>query len=239
MNYQTIINHIFPTCCQLCGVQTQATQSLCYACRVDLPSMPTSHCRCCAIPLPQAGLCGQCLKKPPAFQSTVAALRYEHVVEHLVHRCKFHADQVAGLILSEALAQRAQHAIKPDVLIPVPLSKNRLKTRGFNQAWELSRIVSKVVDVKVDFKSVERLAEQVPQSTLHDPRARRRNVKAVFHVKQNRSASCIRNQHIAVIDDVMTSGATANSMARSLLQAGAARVDIWVASRAGLRLRQQ
>ena len=175
-------------------------------------------------------MCGQCQQQRPAFTTTVAALRYEGSGETLVHRFKFGNDQAAGKILATTLAQRAVRAERPDVLVPIPLSRQRLRARGFDQSWEVARHVAQLLALSANFSGVRRISNHVPQSSLKTWSARRRNVRGVFHVEPER----IKGKHVAIVDDVMTSGATASSLARQLMLAGARRVDVWVSCRAGL-----
>lgn len=167
------------------------------------------------------------------FRSTTAALRYECCTESLIHAFKFNGDQKAGRILATLLARRSREAEQPDLLVPVPLSPKRLRARGFDQSWELARHVAKLTGISAEIDCVRRCSDRVPQSSLATWSARRQNVRGVFHVEPSR----VTNRHIAIVDDVMTSGATANSLASELTRAGARRVDVWVACRAGLQAR--
>jgi ComF family protein len=131
------------------------------------------------------------------------------------------------------LAQRVRTAEQPELLVPVPLSRKRLRDRGFDQSWELARHIAKLTGISAEIGCVSRCSERVPQSSLTTWSARHQNVRGVFHVEPSR----VVNRHIAIVDDVMTSGATADSLAGQLIAAGARRVDVWVACRAGLQVR--
>ena len=230
MNTRSWIDHLFPTRCLLCGSRAGNMRNLCDGCHHDLPVMSGAGCVQCALPLARPGVCGQCQQQRPAFTSTIAALRYEGSCETLVHRFKFGAEQAAGKILATALAQRTARVEHPDMLVPIPLSVQRLRSRGFDHSWELARWVAKILGLSTDFVCVRRTSDHVPQSSLTTWAARRRNVSGVFHVEPSR----IDGKYITIVDDVMTSGATVNSLARQLMRAGARRVDVWVPCRAGL-----
>jgi ComF family protein len=225
------IRHVLPTICLLCGARAHNMLNLCDGCHQDMPLMSGPGCRQCARPLPHGAVCGHCLKTRAAFHCTTAALRYEGFAASLIHSFKFNGDQRAGRILATLLAVRAQAAERPELLLPVPLSRARLRVRGFDQSWELARHVAKLTGISTEIGSVRRFSDHVPQSSLTTWGARRRNVRDVFHVEPTR----VLNRHVAIIDDVMTSGATADSLASQLMLAGAERVDVWVVCRAGLK----
>ena len=230
MNSWLFIDHIFPSRCLLCSTRSGQVSNICDGCWQDLPRTSAISCTQCARPLAHSGICGQCLQQHPAFTSTIAALRYEGSGGTLVHQFKFGGDQAAGKVLATALAERAVDVEQPDFLVPIPLSRQRLRSRGFDQGWEIARTVGRYLEVPVNSASVRRISDHVPQSSLKSWSARRQNVRGVFHVEP----ALIDGRHLALIDDVMTSGATADSLARQLLLAGARRVDAWIGCRAGL-----
>jgi len=161
---------------------------------------------------------------------TRAALRYERLAVPMIHRFKFRGDLCAGAALGQLmLRQNPPGAMSADCFVPVPLTRQRLIERGFNQSLELARSLGKKLDIPVNRHSVERIADGTPQSALTDWEDRWRNVRDVFHVKPQ----AFRGLRVVVIDDVMTSGATAQAMAVALKRAGANSVSIWVAARAG------
>ncbi|MFT5445414.1 MAG: ComF family protein [Gammaproteobacteria bacterium] len=233
MFHWTWIGHVLPTICLLCGARAHNMLNLCEGCHQDMPLLTGPGCRQCARPLSHGTVCGECLKRPTVFRSTTAALRYEGCTGSLIRSFKFNGDQKAGRILATLLARRSRAAEQPELLVPVPLSRKRLRVRGFDQSWELARQVAKLTGISADIGCVRRFSDRVPQSSLTTWGARRQNVRGVFHVEPSR----VTNRHIAIVDDVMTSGATANSLANQLIRAGARRVDVWVACRAGLQAR--
>lgn len=177
-----------------------------------------------------AGTCGQCQRHPPAFRSPHVSLRYQDQVVTLIHRYKFGGDLHVGSALAAVmLGDQLPDTTRLDCLVPVPLHLRRLRERGFNQSLELARLLSRETAIPCRRTGVTRTIDCVPQSGLKSWSARRRNVRDVFHVKQG----LVSGQNVAIVDDVMTSGATAHALSRALLAAGARQVTAWVAARAG------
>lgn len=221
----------YPAVCALCGMAGDGGFDLCAACRSDLPYNAMA-CSRCALPLtgnvtPDA-LCGHCLRHPPAYQRTLAPFRYAPPLDHLLQRLKFNGKLVharlLGALMAEHLAQRL--TLLPERIIPVPLHRARLAERGFNQALELARPIARRLGVALDYTSCERLRATAAQSRL--PAAQRRaNVRNAFRVN-----GAITARHVAVVDDVVTTGNTVNELARALRRAGVKTVEIWACARA-------
>jgi ComF family protein len=230
MNIWSILDQLFPTRCLFCDGEADSMPNLCHGCEQDLPWVRGRVCPSCALPVTGSTVCGRCLRSAPAFSRTVAALRYEGSAARLIQRFKFHADLVAGACLSGLMLRAVEQAERPDLLVPVPLALARARQRGFDQALELAKPLGRQLGIAVDYRAARRPVHREAQSTLRDRALRQRNVRDVFHVEPLR----VEGQHVAVVDDVMTSGATAQSLAACMLHSGAARVDVWVASRAGL-----
>lgn len=229
MNMWSVIEHLFLPVCLCCGAPARRA-NLCDGCAGDLPLAPPSCCAVCARPDTSGDVCGRCLVDPPPYARTVAALLYAGASIHLVHAFKFRGDLAAGAALAALLVDAVRAEADPDALVPVPLSRARRRGRGFDQSLELARLVARARRIRLLTRGIERRHEGVPQSTLADWEARWCNVRSVFHVKPG-SVSGLR---VAIVDDVMTSGATARAFSRSLIAAGAAQVHLWVACRAGL-----
>lgn len=218
-----------PTQCAVCS--GWGRQRVCRDCDERFGAV-ASRCEGCALRIP-AGQprCGACLREPPAFDHAFAAVDYDHPWDGLITHFKFHA----ALDLADALAARLVDAWRcaprplPDLLLPAPLSEARLRERGFNQAWELTRRVARRLDCRADAALLLRIRDTAHQLDLAPPK-RAANVRGAFAIEPLR-ADTVRGLHVAVIDDVMTTGATAAEMATALRQAGAARVDIWVLAR--------
>jgi ComF family protein len=200
---------------------------LCDAC-IRRFAEPSPRCGHCALRVPAAHLtCGHCLAAPPAFDRAVAAVDYAHPWGGLLVDFKFHG----ALDLAGALAARLRHAVAqaagppPELLLPVPLSAARLRERGFNQAWELARRLG--FPARPDI--VLRTRETPRQADL--PLAdRAANLRDAFAVRPGRRA-WVAGRRIGIVDDVLTSGATAAALATTLRQAGAAEVQVWAVAR--------
>ncbi len=218
-----------PSLCAVC--HDWGEQRVCALCVARFaPVLP--RCERCAIEVP-AGVstCGACLTGPPLFERTLAAVDYAHPWDSLITQFKFHA----ALDLAPALTQRLLDTFhltdqpSPALLLPIPLSPARLRERGYNQAWELARRLARKVHCRADAKLLLRVKDTAHQLALA-PDKRAGNVQAAFAVEPRRRAE-LAGASVTLIDDVMTTGATASEAARALLQAGAARVHVWVVAR--------
>lgn len=211
--------------CALCGARTRVTP-LCPACRRDLPRLPAARCPLCALPTPAGEVCGACLKRPPAFERCRAALAYAPPADILVQRLKYGGELALAGFLAEQLLAEIDTASLPDALLPMPLHPRRLGERGFNQAVEIGRRLSARLGVPLMLDDCARVRDTAPQVGLdHD--ARQRNLRSAFAC-----GPALRGRHLALLDDVMTSGASLNALAQAARQAGAARVEAWVVARA-------
>lgn len=221
---------LFPPTCRLCDLRGAGGLDLCADCRVDLPRLAAGCCRC-ALPLAhpaQGGLCGACLKTPPHFDTCVAPYLYRAPLDYLVLRLKFHRDLAMAELLGRLLAQHLEcvPAPRPDLILPVPLHRTRLAERGFNQSLEIGRVLQRRLGLPLDYQLARRVRSTEPQTQL-SAKARRKNMRKAFQVR----AAAVPD-HVAILDDVMTTGTTVNELARALKQAGAKRVDVWVVARA-------
>ena len=218
-----------PQPCLLC--LTPAEQALCPDCIQELPYNQTS-CQRCALPLPSAGLCPQCQRRPPPFSTTLAPLLYQAPVNHLITSIKSdrHSACYPALarILWQAAATQYSSDSLPDRLLPVPLHWWRLMHRGFNQSALLAEMIAQFSQLPIASKLAVRRQYLRPQH-LQNRRARWRSMRNAFQI-----TAAVKNQHLAVIDDVMTTSATTRALAQSLLDAGATRVDIWCIARTPL-----
>ncbi len=218
-----------PTQCALC--RDWAYERLCDKCIARFAS-PKPRCTRCAIGvLEGVSICGECLRHAPPFEHAVAAVDYEPPWDDLVRRFKFDA----ALDLADTLARRLLDAIRrsgarhPDRLLPVPLADERMRERGYNQAWELARRVAPTMGCACDARLLLRTKETAHQLSL-PPAERAANVRGAFTVEPRRRQD-LRDRDVAVVDDVMTTGATLAEVARTLLQGGAASVQVWVLAR--------
>lgn len=198
---------------------------MCAPCLSDLPWHSQPQCPQCATPTPGGQVCGACLKRPPAFARTIAALAYVFPLDRLIPRLKYHSQLAIAPALGECLSRAAASAPRPDRLIPMPLHASRIRERGFNHATEIARDVAKRLGLPLDTATAQRIRDTPPQMGLkHD--ARRRNMRGAFTCSGN-----IQGQHIALIDDVMTTGTSLDELAATLKRAGAREVTCWVVAR--------
>jgi ComF family protein len=222
----TILATLFPDTCVLCGAPGWQGLDLCARCHADLPH--NDHpCPRCALPLPAAAqsLCGMCQKHPPAFDHACIPLRYEGATAHLVTGLKFHGQMNHARLMGELLYQAVRHQDLPDCLIAVPLHIRRQRQRGFNQALEIARTCARRLALPLDCTSLARTTATRAQTRL-TARERQKNPRGAFRIVRN-----IQAKHIALIDDVVTTGSTVNEIAKLLKSAGIRRVDIWAVAR--------
>ena len=218
--------------CTLCDEPADTAHGLCSSCETELPWLG-GHCLICALPLPASGLtCGGCLQRQPSFDRVEAPWRYAFPVDSLISRFKHQAKWPLGRLLGELLSQHLRHAFdeglaRPDLLLPVPLADRRLRRRGFNQAAMLAQWLSQQLQLPLQAQWLRRIADTQAQQQL-DAAARRRNLRRAFALSP---ASRVTGLHLALVDDVLTTGATAENLARLLKRAGAARVDVYCLAR--------
>lgn len=224
-----IQNWLLPRTCVLCGQAGQETLALCFGCHNDLNIIENS-CQLCAIPLPESalgGLCGKCIHEPPAFDASLSLFAYETPVSQLIQSLKFHQKLVNAHLLGNLLATHIaeRHQPLPDCIIPVPLHGKRLRERGFNQSLELARPVSRSLGIPITQNLLHRVRHTPAQSRLKF-RERAKNVHKAFAL----NAASVP-AHIAILDDVVTTGATCNAIAVLLKNAGAEKIEVWSIAR--------
>ncbi|MCO6058762.1 ComF family protein [Pseudomonas sp. MOB-449] len=217
--------------CLLCHAPG-GTLPICAGCEAEMPWL-FGHCAICALPLPTLDLpCGDCLKRPPPFDRVEVPWRYGFPVDSLITRFKHQGRWPLGRLLGGMLARHLDHAFRdglprPDALLPVPLAPPRLRQRGFNQAQMLARWLSDELQLPLQDGWLKRVEDGPPQQGL-DAAARRRNLRRAFALDERAE---LRGLHLAIVDDVLTTGTTAHVLARLLKRAGAARVDIYCLAR--------
>lgn len=195
------------------------------------------RCRRCGIGLGASAVaCGACLSDPPPFDRTVCAVDYGFPWDRVISAFKFQGRAELAAALAQRLTaavHRARAADKPlrlpDRIVPVPLSAGRLRERGYNQAWELARRVASALQIDADGRLLQRPLETAHQADLNRA-ARRQNLRGAFMVDPRRRA-WVAGRQVALVDDVMTTGATACEAATVLLRAGAASVQVWALAR--------
>jgi ComF family protein len=210
--------------CLLCGANSAATL-LCPACANDLPRLSAARCPQCALPTVLGEHCGRCLSHPPYYDATLAVFRYDFPVDKLIQSFKYAHRLALGHYFGQQLAAQAA-SCGVDRLIPLPLHAQRLRERGFNQALELARPISQACGWPIDAHLCSRTRYTPAQAGL-PWRERIKNVKGAFHCNADLSG-----QRIALVDDVMTTGASLDECARTLKLHGAAQVTLIVVARA-------
>lgn len=232
-----LIEKVLLRCAGQCAVcRAWSHQTICESC-LALYARPQPRCWTCAASLPLELLgrpqpqCGRCLREPPPLDRTIAALDYSFPWDGLLQHFKYHQ----ALELRESLLERLNIALnaadvtEPDWLLPVPISAERLRERGYNQSYELARALARRRGLRCEPELLLRLRHNERQAGLKlDQRAA--NVRGVFAVEPLR-ASRLRGTSVALLDDVMTSGSTLYELADTLLQAGVMSVQAWVVAR--------
>lgn len=223
-----LLFRLFPPTCLLCGAPGDEGQDLCAGCRADLP-VNDRPCRRCALPLPATVslICGQCQQEPPAFDRIIAPFLYQPPMDYLIKALKFQGRlafaRLLGGLLGRIIAERGEP--QPECLLPVPLHPSRLRERGFNQALEIARSAARPAGLMVRSDSLRRIRATTPQTQLAGE-ARRHNVRGAFAVYRPITA-----RHVAIVDDVVTTGSTINELARLLRTAGVAEIEVWACAR--------
>lgn len=208
--------------CVLCGTMTHRG-AWCDACDTSLPYLDTLCCPVCALPSPGGDVCGQCLRKQPLFDRTVAVYAYAFPVDKLIQSLKFNEQLQLAASLANGLTQRINAL--PDFIVPMPLHPARLRERGFNQSRELAQHVARKLDIPLLPDACRRVRDTLPQSALQW-RLRSKNMRKAFVCVQQ-----LEGKHVAMVDDVMTSGTSLNELALALRRAGAHEVSAWVVAR--------
>ena len=217
--------------CVAC-LSSNAINGLCAPCRADLPDN-VWHCRACALPLPFAAnrfLCGQCLSEPPPFSRSVIPWRYQYPVDTMIGRYKYNRQRHFARPLIAGLGQHLTEQFangtlsRPDLLVPAPMHPQRRRQRGFNQAQDIAEQLGETLKLPVAGALARRTRTARSQRELNREE-RQKNLRGVFEVRSQLTGS------VAIVDDVMTTGATARTLATLLLAHGATEVQVWALAR--------
>lgn len=217
-------NALLPQDCFLCAAPA-GDCLLCPACAASLPRLTDERCPICALPTPGAAVCGGCLNHAPHFDATQAVFRYEFPLDRLIQSLKYAHRLASADFLGQALAKLTL-PFRPDLILPVPLAPARLAGRGFNQALVIARPLARLLGIPLETSRVHRRRDTAPQASL-PWKERKQNIRHAFECELD-----LTGKAVLVIDDVMTTGATLDELARMLKAHGAARVENFVLARA-------
>ena len=223
---------LFSKHCLLCLSSTDNTHLLCANCEADLPTN-SSACVLCAIPFPKAHtlnvslICGKCQSNPPHYTTSLIPHLYASPIKELISQLKFQGNLSYAPLLAQVFIRTLKHRKNnlPDCIIPVPLHKQRLQERGFNQALELARIIAKQLKIPFDYELCQRNKSTPFQSGL-SAKQRKQNLKNAFAIPKSHNY-----KHVAIFDDVVTTGTTVNELAKQLKQSGVETIEIWAIAR--------
>lgn len=227
--------------CQGCGEPGAEGLDLCPACEAALPRIQMA-CAACGLPLRAsyaraldcgANLgerrCDACLRSPPPITRVVAPFLYAAPLDRWLPRFKFHHDLAAGRLLSQLMLEACAAAPRPDALVPVPLHRMRLRSRGYDQALELAKPLARALSLPLRTDLLQRQRATSAQSSLHASE-RHENLRGAFRIAPAAMGGPLP-QHVALVDDVMTTGATLHAAAHVLAEAGVSRIDAWTCAR--------
>ncbi|GKQ65627.1 competence protein ComF [Aeromonas caviae] len=214
--------------CLLCRQPSDEVPLLCSWCRQAL-HQDGWQCRLCAAPLPEqyaeSGLvCGRCQRRPPPWQRLQVIGDYRAPYTQLIPRLKYSGQILLAPLLARVLADHLNLDDPPQAIIPVPLHWWRQWWRGFNQAEEIGRALSELTDIPCDSRLLRRV-RATPQQTRLSAGQRRRNLRDAFEMAPH------HYRHVALLDDVVTTGATAGQLTRLLHEHGVTRVEVWAICR--------
>lgn len=224
LNFSSLVSRLFKQKCLLCDAQSDALEAnihaVCGACLNELPKHPKTSCPQCGLTSSDQ-LCGSCISSPPDFNATHSVFLYDFPIDSMMQRYKY-GNMLSlyaffGQMLSEKVDMEAV-----DLILPMPMHPARIKERGFNQALEIAKVFGKE---KLDYKSAVRQKLTPPQASL-PLKERVKNIKGAFAVSAN-----LTGKRIAIVDDVMTTGASLNELSKTLKKAGASHVECWVIAR--------
>jgi ComF family protein len=216
-----------PSLCLLCKQYHDVSLAVCDAC-IEYFSTLEHKCRYCSFPLPDSNyaICGACAVKNPAFDKVITTYRFEEPLRTLLHEFKYEE----GLYLLKVIAKLMLNAFtetdaETECLIPVPMHPKRIRARGFNQSVELAKYLSKIIHRPYDVNLCTKIKNTPPLASM-DAKARKKNIKNTFHCKPS------SYQHVTLVDDLLTTGSTANELSATLKKSGISKVTVWCCARA-------
>lgn len=235
LKYTDFSHALFKQKCLLCAssIDTYPANlyAVCASCLNDLPWHAKTSCPQCGL-ASNGSICGSCISSPPDFDATHAVFEYGFPIDAMIQRYKYDNMQSLSQTFGQFLSEKTAHETI-DLIIPMPMHPTRLKQRGFNQALEIARVLDRYLTLKniqkLDYKSVIRQTLTPPQASL-PLKQRVKNIKGAFKVNGDR-LNQFQAKRVAIVDDVMTTGASLNELAKTLKKAGAAHVECWVIAR--------
>lgn len=234
--FEVVLDALFPPLCHVCRKFIPAAGELhiCQGCRELMSPIVAPLCIVCGIPFAGAGndhLCGGCSTSPPRFNAARAALAYEGASRDLIHSFKYrnktHLRRPLALLTMEVLSEFIRSR-RPDLIMPVPLHRKKLSTRGFNQALLLGEILSQRLKIPLDRRNLRRTRWTESQVNLAAP-DRIKNVKGAFSIRES---DLVKGRRVLLVDDVITTGSTVEECGRVLKAAGATDVTVITVARA-------
>jgi ComF family protein len=224
-----VLFSLFPPTCLLCGDRGSRKTDLCPSCHRDIPTIH-NPCHCCAVPLSGTdaeSLCGECQSSTPPYDQIHTPFLFQPPIDTLVTRFKFGRQLPCGALLAALLADHLKKTgvTPPQALLPVPLHRSRLYERGFNQAMELARPLSKQFSIPILHSHVRRIRATQQQARLQR-KERLKNLRGCFSLVEP-----VEYEHLAIIDDVVTTASTVRELASTLKKHGVKRVDVWAVAR--------
>lgn len=226
----------FPPRCLYCDTDLQINEKkdhLCSPCLTDIDPIKSPLCRCCGVSFVSETatdhLCGKCLTTPPPFQAARSVVLYTSVVKYLLHRLKYASDTTVLPAIGSIISQTDMlHFSDVDLVVPVPLHKNRLRQRGLNQSHLLARLFFPEDLRQIQPQHLIRYKDTIPQTTLNGAK-RRKNLRGAFRVPD---PAHILGRSICLVDDVLTTGTTVTECSKTLIRAGAKEVKVLTFARA-------
>jgi len=212
--------------CLLCELPVQRKQWICRNCEPSLPKNKQA-CPICAMPVYQNGICGRCLSNPPHFDNSLVPFTFKPPINNLIHQFKYnHQFYACRPLIAELLKSinRSSQAL-PDVILPIPLHNRRLFKRGFNQSSIIAQTLSRELTLPCKTRILIRLKNTKPQVQLN-AKQREKEIKNAFHLRK----TC-RFEHVALVDDVMTTSQTVNEAAKTLKISGIKKISVWALAR--------
>lgn len=221
--FRRLYSKLMPIPCRLCGTMSQQ-QVICQSCLHDLPTL-TAACPRCALPMTNTYLCGSCLRQPPEQDASFSLFPYREPIKRLIADFKYHDKLYLAGLFARLMRNKLNTQCLPDLLIPIPLHPNRLRQRGYNQSSELAKSLSTLLGIPSSNDYLIRAIDTKSQASIPF-KERKKNIQHAFQLIASNLPA-----HIALIDDVLTTGHTANAAAKVLRKAGVTKIEVWTVAR--------